>query len=125
MLEHQNLANMSDVPSKPSLLKSYIDKHEMIRVSEEVTADLRAIYGGNDWDLISTLDQSRMVQHARVLPRIQKLLARANKARNLQLERLRKDPLEAMSIPLHTESSVRFPSIVTYMSRSFVRTFEL
>jgi hypothetical protein len=100
---------MSDVPPKPSLLKSYIDKHEMIRVSEEVTADLKAIYGGNDWDLISTLDQSRMVQHARVLPRIQKLLARANKARNLQLERLRKDPLEAMSIPLHTESSVGSP----------------
>ncbi len=124
-MERQKFAKMSDVPPKPSLLKSYIDKCEMIRVSEEVTADLRAIYAGNDWDLISTLDQSRMVQHARVLPRIQKLLARANKARNLQLERLRRDPLEAMRIPLHTESSVRFPLIVTYMSRSFVRTFEL
>ena len=100
---------MSSVPPNPSRLKSYIEKHDMIRISEELTADLKAVHAGNDWELISTLDPSRIAQHVRVLPRIQKLLARANRAWNLQLERLRRDPLEAMNISLHTESSVGSP----------------
>ncbi len=81
----------------------------MIRIFEEITADVKAVHAGNDWELISTLDPSKTVQHLRVLPRIQKLLARANRARNLQLERLRRDPLEAMNISLQTESSVGSP----------------
>ena len=100
---------MSDVPPSSSRLKSYINKHDLIRTSEEVTADLKAIYTGDDWNLISTLDKSRLERYARTLPRIQKLLARANRARNIQLQRLQKDPLEAMNIPLHTESSVGSP----------------
>ncbi len=97
---------MSGVPPGSSRLKSYIDKHDLIRISEEVTADLKAIYAGDDWNLISTLEQSKLEQYARTLPRIQKLLARANRARNLQFQQ---DPLEAMNIPLHTESSVGSP----------------
>ncbi len=100
---------MSSVPPNPSRLKSYIENHDMIRMLEEITADVKAVHSGNDWELISTLDQSRTEQHLRVLPRIQKLLARANRARNLQLERLRRDPLEAMNISLQTESSVGSP----------------
>ena len=103
------MRKMSGVPPGSSRLKSYFDKHDLIRISEEVTADLKAIYAGDDWNLISTLEQSKPEQYARTLPRIQKLLARANRARNLQLKRLQQDPLEAMNIPLHTESSVGSP----------------